>query len=225
MTKVYQTALLSLIALLGLTNASFAQNAKVKTITIINVDTTIKESNMDEKEFADIDKEISVIINEDSDSSKKIVKKIIINNGKNDGDAMAYAYSIGYDKDMDTEITTDEKGNTTKIIIKNDDSKSDSKGEKKVIHKSAVRSSDKMENKNVNININVKGTNATVNIETGSTDPLNVSILDENGKQVFYDSQKTGGKYSKEIKLEKKGTYFLNLIQNKASTSEKIIVE
>ena len=54
---------------------------------------------------------------------------------------------------------------------------------------------------------------------------MNVSVLDENGKQVFYDTQKVGGKYSKEIPLGKKGTYFLNFIQNKASTTEKIIVE
>ena len=82
-----------------------------------------------------------------------------------------------------------------------------------------------MENKSVSININVKGTSAKIDVETGSKEPLNVSILDENGKQVFYDSQKAGGKYSKEIPLEKKGTYFLNLIQNKVSTTEKIIVE
>ena len=49
-------------------------------------------------------------------------------------------------------------------------------------------------------------------------------ILDENGKQVHYDTQKAGGNYLKEIKLEKKGTYFLNIIQNKQSTTDKIII-
>jgi hypothetical protein len=223
MSKVYQTILLSLLALSGLTKTSSAQNAKVKTVTIINGDTTISESNTDRKEFADIDKEISVIINDDGGTSKKIVKKIIINNGGNDGEGMAYAYSTGDDSDAKTEISEDENGNKTETIIKNND-KADSKGEKKVIRKS-VKTSDAESKENLNMHINLKGTNAKVDIETGSKEPLNVVVLDENGKQVFYDSQKTGGKYSKEIKLEKKGTYFLNLIQNKTSTTEKIIVE
>jgi hypothetical protein len=225
MSRVYQTTLLSIVLLLGFTSNSSAQGAKTKTVTIINGDTTISESNMDEKDLAEMDKQINITINDDGNSSKKIVKKIIINDDKNtdkDGKTMAYAYSTDDDADIES-IADDGNGATTKIIIKKGDGKSDSKEEKKVIHKSVVKSSDKMPKENMNIN--VKGTNATVDIETGSKEPMNVSVLDENGKQVFYDSQKTGGKYSKEIKLEKKGTYFLNFIQNKASTTEKIIVE
>ncbi len=221
--NIQRTAVLSLVSLLSYTGAGYAQN-KVKTITIVNGDTTISEKNMDEKELADIDKQIQITINDDG-NTKKVVKKVIINNGKNDGDAMAYAYSLDEGKELEAETNTDGKGNTTKIIIKNDDGKPGSKEEKKVIRRSSVNTDDESPAESVSINISIENTTAKVNIETGSKEALNVSVLDEEGKQVFYDSQKQGGKYSKEIKLEKKGTYFLNIIQNKKSTSEKIIIK
>lgn len=232
MYKIYPSSLLSLMIVLGISSASCGQNAKVKTITIINGDTTITEKNMDEKELADIDKQIRIMIQEDGDSSsKKIVKKIIINNDKDDdGKAMAYAYSTDDDKDQDVEVTTDENGKETKIIIKHDDKndaaeKNDPKEKKTVIRKSISTTNDKKENESLNVNIRIKNTTAMLEVESNSKEPLNVSILDENGKQVFYDSQKIGNKYSKDIPLGKKGTYFLNLIQDKKSTTEKIIVE
>ena len=80
-------------------------------------------------------------------------------------------------------------------------------------------------NNTLNLNISIKNTTATIIVETNSKEALNINVLNENGKQIFYDTQKTGGKYNKEIPLGKKGTYFLNLIQNKKSTTEKIIIE
>lgn len=232
MYKIYSASILSLLVVLGLSSASCAQNSKVKTITIINGDTTISEKNMDEKELADIDKKIRIMIKEDGDSSsKKIVKKITINTDKEGDDkAMAYAYSIGDDKDQDVEISTDDNKETKIIIKKGDDKttgseKNDPKEKKTIIKKSVSATNDKKENESLNVNIMIKNTTAKLEVESNSKEPLNVSILDENGKQVFYDSQKTGNKYSKEISLGKKGTYFLNLIQNKKSTTEKIIVE
>jgi hypothetical protein len=159
---------------------------------------------------------------------------VINGDDKDDAKAMAYAYSIGDEdaNDQDIEVTTDDKGTQTKIIIRKDakDGKGDKgdkgdKGERKVIRKTIRVNDGKDEKEHLNLNINVKNTNAKLEIETGSSSPLNISILDENGKQVFYDSQKNGSKYSKDIPLGKKGTYFLNLIQDKKSTSEKIIVE
>jgi hypothetical protein len=81
-----------------------------------------------------------------------------------------------------------------------------------------------MEEESINLNLNINGNAAKIEAETGSKDPLHISILDENGKQFFYETHKNGGKYSKEIKLEK-GIYFLNLIQNKKSTTDKIIIK
>lgn len=201
MKFLYNKSLFGMLAVIAVTTVACAQNPKVKTITIINGDTTISESNLDE-ELSKLEKDINITISDDGKEGKTIVKKIIINEGKEgEGKAMAYAYSI-------------------------DDGKEDAKGgeDKKVIVKSSMSIDDgKMEK--MNLNLNVKGTTASVKIETGSKDPINISVLDENGKQVFYDSQKDGSKYSKDIKLDKKGTYFMNIIQNKKSTTEKIIVE
>jgi hypothetical protein len=220
-----------MLAAVTVTTVACGQNPKVKTITIINGDTTISESNLDE-ELSKIDKNITISINDEGKEGKTIVKKIIIDNGKEGGkdhSEMAYAYSSGDEADADVEISTDNDGKTTKVIVK---SAGDEKGEKAektekdgktIVRRSSSISKGEKESMSLNINVN-KGI-AKVDIATGSKEPINISVLDENGKQIFYDSQKDGSKYSKEIKLEKKGTYFMNIIQNKKSTTEKIIVE
>ena len=216
---------LALLTVIALTGVACGQNAKVKTITIINGDTTISEKEIGDADIADIEKQITMVINHDGDTTgKKVVKKIIINgDDRKDGDAMAYAYSMTDGKDDDVEITTDENGKETRIIIKKDDKeKGDNKQGKTVISRSAS-SSDERGKASMKLNISVSNSMAKVEAESSSKEPLNVSILDENGKQVFYDSQKGGGKYSKEIKL-KKGTYFLSLVQDKKSTTDKIVI-
>ncbi|MCW3104965.1 MAG: hypothetical protein JWO09_3405 [Bacteroidetes bacterium] len=172
---------MAVLTVIALTGVACGQNAKVKTITIINGDTTVSEKEAGD---ADIEKQITMVINHDGDSAgKKVVKKIIINgDGQKDGDALAYAYTINDGKDED-----------------------------------------EPEKASMKLNIRVTGNMAKVEAESSSKEQLNISILDENGKQVFYDSQKSGGKYSKEIKLEK-GTYFLNLVQDKKSTTDKIVI-
>ncbi|HEY0031515.1 MAG TPA: T9SS type A sorting domain-containing protein [Bacteroidia bacterium] len=220
MKKNYITSMLSLAVLLSLGTMSCAQNPKVKTITIINGDTTITEKEFTEKEFtekefADRDRKMNVRIAEDGDSTEKIVKKVMINEGK-EGDGFAYAYDVDDAGERDHDIERTE----TKIVIKGG---GDVKRERTVVRKSMT--DDGKEKESLSVNIIIKNTTATLEVETSSKEPLNVSILDENGKQVFYDTQKTGMKYSKDIPLGKKGTYFLNLIQNKKSTTEKIIIK
>jgi hypothetical protein len=238
----YTTAFLGMAALLSFSIVSCAQNPKIstKTITIINGDTTISESNMDEKDIEKMMKDINVTISDNGENSKKIVKKIVISgDDADDAKAMAYAYSTGDGEDQDIEVTTDENGGETRIIIKKTDDKSEKSGKdgktekgskdgkdgKKVITKTINVRDEKGEKEHMSLNIKIKNTTASVEVETGSNSPLNISVLDENGKQVFYDTQQNGSKYSKEIPLGKKGTYFLNLIQDKKSTSEKIVVE
>jgi hypothetical protein len=224
MNKNYTTTFMSFVLVVTMAGMSYAQGQKVKTITIVNGDTTITESNLNEKELAKMEKEIELIINEDGDKkgTKKVVKKIVINDEKHDGDVMAYAYTID-EEGGDVEIITDENGKEMKVIVKSGDGK---EGKEKKVIKKEIRSEDaSIEKNNVNVNISIKNTNAKVEIETNSKEPMNITVLDEKGKQVFYDSQKTGGKYSKEIPLGKKGTYFLNFIQNKKSNTEKIVVE
>lgn len=223
MNKNYTTLFMIGLLVLSIAIASQAQTKKTKTVTIINGDTTISESNMDEKEMKKMDKQIQVTMNDGADSEKKVVKKIIIHDEKNDGDAMAYAYAMG-EEDDNVQVTTSDDGKETKIIIKKGDGK-ESTEKTKVVKKEMKAEGVSKEKSTLNMNISIKNTTAKVDIETSSKEPMNLSILDENGKQVFYDSQKEGGKYSKEISLGKKGTYFLNFIQNKSSKTEKIIVE
>ena len=224
MNKNYKLAFMSGLLVMTMATVSCAQSPKVKTITIVNGDTTITESNLDEKEIAKLEKEIEVIITDDgkSEGTKKIVKKIIINDDKHEGDAMAYAYAFG-EEGSDVEVITNESGTETKVIVKNGDGK-DSK-DKNIIKKEIKCEGPTKEKVTLNLNISINKRTAKVQIESSSKEPMNISVLDENGKQVFYDSQKTGGKYTKDIPLGKKGTYFLNFIQNKTSKMETIIVE
>lgn len=206
MNRKYIIAYVSTMLVLVITIGSYAQGTKTKTITIVNGDTTITESNLGKKKVTKMEKEIEIMINDD----------------KKEGETMAYAYAFG-DEGDDMEITTSEDGKEMKVIVKTGEGK-DSK-EKNVIKKEIKCEGPAKEKVTLNLNISINKTTAKVNIESSSKEQMNVSILDENGKQVFYDSQKVGGKYSKEIPLGKKGTYFLNFIQNKTSKTETIIVE
>lgn len=222
-----KTIAASLVVAIAITGVACGQNAKVKTITIVNGDTTISEKTIGKDEIAEIEKQITMVVSEDGKAGdKKIVKKIIINGDeKNTEDAMAFAYSIHDSNSEDIEVTTDENGNTTtKVIVKEGGKEGEATSEKKVIKKSVVINDGKTEKEDLNVNINVKKNAVKIDMASSSKEPINVSILDENGKQIHYDSQKEGGNYSKEIKLEKKGTYFLNIIHNKQSTSEKIVI-
>ncbi|MCW3084712.1 MAG: hypothetical protein JWP12_2078 [Bacteroidetes bacterium] len=228
MNFIYKKQIAVAIAVVALAGIAQGQN-KVKTITIINGDTTISESTTSEKDVQQMEKDLDISINDDG-KQKTIVKKIVIKtDGSDNAEAMAYTMSDG--KDDDVIVTTGEDGTQTKIIInKDDDDKSDAKDKKVIIKKSAPvivmnDASGKREKEKLSISIQLKNTTATVEVASSSKLPLNISILDENGKQVFYDSQKDGGNYKKEIPLKNKGTYFLNLIQDKKSTTEKIVVE
>ncbi|MBN8696490.1 MAG: T9SS type A sorting domain-containing protein [Bacteroidetes bacterium] len=222
-----KTIAASLVVAIAITGVACGQNAKVKTITIVNGDTTISEKTIGKDEIAEIEKQITMVISEDGKAGdKKIVKKIIINGDeKNAEDAMAFAYSIHDSNNENIEVTTDENGNTTtKVIVKEGGKEGEATSEKKVVKKTVVINDGKAEKEDLNVTINVKKNAVKIDMASSSKEPINVSILDENGKQIHYDSQKEGGNYSKEIKLEKKGTYFLNIIHNKQSTSEKIVI-
>ncbi|MDQ3046474.1 MAG: T9SS type A sorting domain-containing protein [Bacteroidota bacterium] len=226
MKKNYTFSLLTLSAVFLICSQSIAQ--KKQTITIINGDTTISEGTISPKEMVEIEKRVNISMNDQNDSGKTIVKKIIIREGDmKDKEVMAYAYSFD-ESDEDIQITIDEKGNEKRIVTrKSGESIDDKKTDKKIIREKVISpdSPTGSSSSRISLNIEVKEKTIKLDIEAGEKEPLNVSLLDENGKQIFYDSKKEGGKYRKEIKLEKKGTYFLNIIQNKKSTTEKIIVE
>jgi len=224
MSFLYNKQVAAFIAAIAIASSACGQHSKVKTITIVNGDTATSENEFDEKTLSQMEKEMNISIHTDDKGEKKIVKKIIIKGEGDDektAEAMAYAYSFGDGKGKDVEIITEGGNGDTKIIIKGDKEKTkinEPEEKKTVIRKTTEKSS-------LSLSISVKDMNAAIAVESGSKEPLNISILDENGRQVFYDTQKGGGKYSKEIPLGKKGTYFLNLIQDKKSTTEKIIIE
>lgn len=215
MNKIYIKSIF-LTTTIALMLSACGQNAKVKTITIVNGDTTISEKIIGDKEIAEIEKQITMVVTSDSSNGKKMIKKIVINGDDKNATSMAYAFST--DGEENVEISADEKGTKTKIIVTTDE-KNDSK--KKIIKKTAV----KEDNEIVDLNINIKNNVLKLDLTTASKEPISVSVMDENAKQVFSETQKAGNKYSKEIKLDKKGIYFLNIIQNKKITTEKIIVE
>ena len=242
MNILYKKPLLTLMIAAAASGAAFGQKTKVRTITIVNGDTTVNERITDD-DVAQMEKEMNIVINDDdSTSGKKTVKKIVIRGDGDDADAKAFAYSFGDMDEPDIDMTTGadgsmniviKKSRTDKADLKDNKDSKDSKDtkEKKVIIKnssSTVMSSGtsgKTEKEKLNVNIRVEDTTAKISISSGSSAPMNVSVLDENGRQVFYDSQQNGGSYQKEIPLGKKGTFFLNLIQDKRSTTEKIVVE
>jgi hypothetical protein len=226
MNHLYKKTSAALFIAVALTGTACGQNSKVKTITIINGDTTITEKEIGDKEIEKIEKHITMVIRDDKEpSEKKTIRKKVVVNGEEDrdADAVAYAYSIGEGDGENVEITTDENGKETRIIIKKGETERSGNGNKKtIIRRSAT--DEKIEGESINLNLNITGNAAKIEAETSSKEPLHISILDENGKQFFHETHKNGGKYSKEIKLEK-GTYFLNLIQNKKSTTDKIIIK
>lgn len=223
MKKIYQIGFIAcMLILVGIIVSSCGQNPTIKTITIVNGDTTISEGEFNEKEFAEMGKHIEISMTEEGDGSEKRIKKILIHDENEENKAGIESTNKNDQEERKVQVTRNENGTETRIIVKKVE-ENNPKETRKIVKKETGIVSEVKENKSLNISI--KNTTATITVETNSREALNISILNENGKQIFYDTQKTGGKYNKEIPLGKKGTYFLNLIQNKNSTTEKIIVE
>ena len=150
MNKKYIIAYISTMLVLFITIGSDAQGTKTKTLTIVNGDTTITESNLDKKEVAKMEKEVEIIINDDGKEEKKIVKKITIKDDKKEGETMAYAYAIGDDGD-DVEIATSEDGKEMNAVVKAGEAK-DSK-EKNIIKTIILK--EKIKQKNISLFKNI----------------------------------------------------------------------
>jgi hypothetical protein len=110
MNFLYNRQISVLMLVIAFTGLACGQNAKVKTITIVNGDTTINEEVIDDKKIGQFEKHITTVIEEDdAEPGKKVIKKkVIINDDSNEKEAFAYAYSTGDEKDEDLEITTGE---------------------------------------------------------------------------------------------------------------------
>ena len=225
MKKFYQISFIAcMLLLVGIIVSSCGQNPTIKTITIVNGDTTISKGEFNEKEFAEMGKHIEISMTEDSDGSEKRIKKILIHDENEENKARIESTNKNDQEERKVQVTRNENGTETRIIVKKVE-ENNPKETRKIVKKETGIVSEVKENNSLNLNISIKNTTARITVETISREALNISVLNENGKQIFYDTQKIGGKYNKEIPLGKKGTYFLNLIQNKNSTTEKIIIE
>lgn len=194
--------------LLFMSMVACGQPTKIKTITIIDGDTTISESNGNEPIGKTMQSDDT-----NGTSGKHIVKTIRIetNSDSSDEQAMAYAFTDGTDEN--TNVQTDDDGKETRIIIKSKGGKTPGTNRK---------DETKVERK---MKLIVNNTTAHLELETGNSKAIAISVLDENGKQVFYDTQSNGTNYKKDIPLNKKGVYFLNIVQDKTCTNHKIIVD
>jgi hypothetical protein len=224
MKNIYQIGFTGSMLLLSIIVSSCGQNPKIKTITIVNGDTTISEGEFNEKEFAEMGKHIEISMTGDGDGSEKRIKKILISNENEENKANSESTNNNDQEEREVQVTKNENGTETRIIVKKREEKNQEET-RKIVKKEIGTVSEAKGNNTLNLNISIKNTTATIIVKTNSKEALNINVLNENGKQIFYDTQKTGGKYNKEIPLGKKGTYFLNLIQNKKSTTEKIIIE
>lgn len=266
--------------------ASKPQNGKmkVKTITIIDGDTTVKEQTMNEIELKDLEKNLgdlqgkNVNINvtalagmendlsnldsllkniqieelndetSDGKSSRKRVKKVIINN-KGGNSANAYSYSFSDDDGSPSDLIISNDGKTT--IIKGDtaggkteriiiNEAKDGKKNQKVIVKTICKSDSKgglkekqagstkeMKMDELNFYPNPSTGKFTLEFETSDKEPVQVNVTDVNGKEVFHETVKGEEKYKRNIELsaESKGVYIINLLQGKKKSSRKIIIE
>jgi hypothetical protein len=222
MTKNYSMGVMGVLLVLTIAVISCGQNPKIKTITIINGDTSVSETEFNEQDFDKIEKRIEITMNNDEQNSNKTVKKILVSATNKDEEMSTGECNTIIEEEKDVKVTNGENSIEKRIVLK--------KGNEtlvndlgKIIKKET--SIEQKENNHLKLHIHIKNTNATITAETKSKEPLNISILDEGGKQIFYDFQPTGGTYKKEIPLNKKGTYFLNLIQNKKSIGETIIIK
>ena len=75
MKNIYQIGFTGSMLLLSIIVSSCGQNPKIKTITIVNGDTTISEGEFNEKEFAEMGKHIEISMTGDGDGSEKRIKR------------------------------------------------------------------------------------------------------------------------------------------------------
>jgi hypothetical protein len=206
MKSIYIKSIPFMIAAATLVTNAGAQT-KTKTITIIDGDTTITEKELDH----DI-----IIITENTDKDGKVSrKKTVVRDAEPREDAVAYSYRSGREEDI--EIRTN-NGREDKVIIRKE------KGAHDRSDMEMLRAERALDKSGLNVQLNVEKDVMKLEVESSGKEPVHISLLDENGKQILYETQKDGKKYSKEMKLNK-GAYFLNVIHNQNTTTDKIIIK
>jgi hypothetical protein len=205
MRIIYKKSGMLFIAAIAMSSVVRAQNT-VRTITIVNGDTTLSETIVGDKEASDI-------------AGKRRPEEKVIVRKKTEGD--------GAVADRGKEELRIEKRIT---IIENEkermeDVRSDRRKDDRIVEVEREMSSDrKADGKGLKISVEVKDRTLKLSIESSDKEPVYISLLDSQGKQILYEVQKDNSNYSKEQKLEK-GSYFLNVIKDKKTSQEKIEIQ
>jgi hypothetical protein len=201
-----------------------------------------KEEDVRIQKFGDDeDGNNTFIITTPDDKGGKKEEKVIIKKEK--GSNGSYSYTIDSDEgnvNMDLSNGDGKDGSNSVIVITANDK--DGKNGKKVIVRSSViviDDNDKPDGKKKEVKEeresagdlkffpNPSDGRFTVEYDLKSKETAVLTITDANGKQLFRDEIRGGGKYSKQIDLGSsgKGVFILNLQQGKKSISRKIVIE
>ena len=180
----------------ALSGSMTAQNTSLRTITIVNGDTTITENSLPVQPGA----RERQVVREERRKDKEV-------EGRKEKEIHTYSYSYDFRDDKSAD------GAQKEMIIDHNPRNGSPKTPQ--IRKAGTIST--------SFSLQVKDETLNLDADTGS-EPLTISVLDRNGKQILLESNQSGGKYHKEIRLEK-GTYFLSLIHGNKSESETIEID
>ena len=207
---------------------SFDVDSLMKTMKIeMNIDSLVN-SVMNGFDFT--------IVTDDKDGKNDGEKKVIIKkSGKN-----VFSFSTdSLDMNFEQFDTDGDGGKNSTIIIT---SPGDKDGKKVVVKTSVIviddtdkstqkkRShgkNDQESKDDLKFYPNPSDGKFTIEYDLKDKETALITVLDANGKQLFKDEIKGGGKYSKTVDLggKGKGVFILNLTQGKKSISKKIIIE
>ena len=110
MKNIYQIGFTVSMLLLSIIVSSCGQNPKIKTITIVNGDTTISEGEFNEKEFAEMGKHIEISMTGDGDGSEKRIKKILISNENEENKANSESTNNNDQEEREVQVKKNENG-------------------------------------------------------------------------------------------------------------------
>ena len=177
------------------------------------------------------------MITDDDKDKKNGEKKVIIK--KSGSNSTSYSYSFDTDSlDADVKIMNDGTGEKSSTIIIT--TPGDKDGKKVIVRSSVIVIDDndkphekkKMKKEEESDNDlkfypNPSDGKFTIEYDIKDKAPALISVTDMNGKILFKDEVKGGGRYTKQLDLGNsgKGTFILNLQQGKRSISKKIVIQ
>jgi hypothetical protein len=200
-----------------------------------SLEQNLKQLEIEMEKFEKDGNKTIIITTPDNKDGKKGENKIIIKKGSS-----GYIYNSDGEEIDIQQFEGDGDGKSSTIIITSPDEKD---GKKVIVRSSVVVIDDKDKSKkkkrkekegsshetadDLKFYPNPSDGKFTVEYDLKTKEPATLTILDANGKLLFEEEIKGGGKYTKQIDLggKGKGVFILNLKQGKKSISRKIVIE